>query len=362
MRSPPPALAGAGRDHRPSYSAGITAKSGVRGPSRQGLGIDKVAISFPITGFVNDDALWTGKRHRRRGSRDWSHFRQATIALSSKADLYVEVYTVPTCASLWAKLEFNPSRIVDPTGYGLCEVRDLPFTTGIAWDAACDLLIPDCPVHEARLKRLDAARDGTCADPALYVDAIYRVPAAYARDRAIWADPTTCQSGTLYVGGSTTGHVRFYAMHMNAPRKARPGDWRFEVEARDGWLEKPGCMKTLADVSSASVQALIRDRWDWVGMGTVVKTRDRWVHDLYDATITTGSGTPMTDAQKERLIGYVTLLAAGRKPRSPSNSRLADYRRALRQVGVFLPTEEKLLRSTDGRSLDFATGTEVHAA
>lgn len=343
----------------PSYSTRRTTKTEDRAPSSEGMGIDKIRISFPIDDFEDDDYIWTRNRWKQSGSYDWGDTRHTPIALTPRACLYLSVYRNPHTRQLGASLEFNPSRMIDPNGYGLCDLTDLTYTIGFAWDIASELVTPTCRFGEAKLRRLDVARDGSCSNPAMYVDGLSRVHAPYATKRHIEVNPGSCKPGTLGVGGSTTGHIRFYDKYMSKPSKAAPGDFRFEVQANEGWLENPGNMQTVADLSPDSAKALLVNRWNWAGMSTPIMTKDQWIHVVLAAEIFKASGDPMTEAQKLRFIGYYSALFAGGNVKEPASALKADYRRAIRQLGIFSSSEEGAPKLTAVRHLDFVSGTEV---
>jgi hypothetical protein len=332
------------------------------GPSPDGIGIDKVSFSFPIEKYIDIPNTWTHYKRQARGATVWTPKLNTELLLDPGVTLFVEVYWVGFTSTWYCRLEFNPARVVDPHGYGLCAVTDLPYTVGLAWDEAQALVFPACDLWEARLRRLDPARDGTCeSDPHVFVQALARVPIPYAKKKLHGLSKEGVPE-TLYAGNDTTGLMRFYPKHDRDPAKAKPNDWRFEVEAYEPWLKDPGGMETFADVSSTAVLDFLVNRWEWAGMSTPIHTKAGLIDLVMNADLGASNGKLWTDAKKERFIGHLSMIDSGRQPPEPGVALRADFNKAIRELGVCLGPD--LLATTDdtvGR-LDFETGLEVRDA
>lgn len=90
---------------------------------------------------------------------------------------------------------------------------------------------------------------------------------------------------TYLVGTKKSGHVKLYDQHERYPMKAPPGSLRYEVELRDGWLDRYAHISTLAEITPNACEAVMRERWDWAGIGTPLIGLDRLSapHSLEDA-------------------------------------------------------------------------------
>jgi len=101
----------------------------------------------------------------------------------------VRVFRIPGVEGFSGALDFNPSRVIDPNGYGLCAVEDIPFVARLAWETARQVLSPACAPGSARLTRLDIARDGICRSPlSEFLVALSKVPLSHAK-KALVTDP-----------------------------------------------------------------------------------------------------------------------------------------------------------------------------
>ena len=89
--------------------------------------------------------------------------------------------------------------------------------------------------------------------------------------------------------------------------------------------EKYGEIGTLSDVDDARVNKLGRDRWERSAMGTEVTALESVVEKVMR------SGLSYT--RQQRLIGYLTMLAAGADVRM-SKETAAEYRKQAKRIGV----------------------------
>lgn len=267
--------------------------------------------------------------------------------------MFVGVANVPATGEVWGKVEFNPSRVVDPDGAGLAPVLELPTVARKVWKAARELVKPGCSVGEARLKRLDVARDFDVAQTGLYIQGLGPVPRRWARRAFVYNDPARGMAETLFVG-SGSGGVRLYDKHRESPDKAPEGRLRWEAECRDRWIANYGEMARLGDVSVEGVEALARNRWEWSEMGLEVSAADR-VLDLVE-------GLGLSAAKKRAFVGHLYMLSKGR-PTKLSKETAAGYNRLMRTAGIVLgpEVEEELVGQVVklGSRLDWDTGREV---
>ncbi|MFT4287432.1 MAG: hypothetical protein QM595_07295 [Nocardioides sp.] len=368
-------------------------------PVGDGFGIDRLSLSVPVAAVAAEDHWWTsravtaGRRsmsavlrgvdpdhavvvHQadRTPARDGDavaprrgpESRQARDDESGAA-VMVGVMEMPQ-GGYWAKIEANPSRLLDPAGCSLCPIEAVPEVVDWLWATLREWVEPSCEVHEAKVKRLDLARDfEDVSMPAAYVRGLLNERRPYARRSFVYNDPARGAAETLFVG-SGSGGVRLYDQHAAyAEKGAREGSVRWEAELRSGWLERQS-LYTVEDLYSPDLlHSIAWDRWDWSRMGVAV-TGTANVAQLVarlprEGLLASPGGRPSW-AKADRLLGMLVREAFG-VPGEASKNTVTEYRRMKRALGV-LPTID--LFQADGLSvstmarLDFATGREVVAA
>ncbi len=324
------------------------------GPSPEGWGIDKLVFSIPISGDVHHDISWGHRKHKRQGdSFEWSS-RWIELPLASGISGLLEVYNVR--GQPWSSIEFNPARMVDPHGAGLCAVADLPSTVGLAWQAAGEFVTPLCQLAEAKIRRVDVARDFVeVGDFSTYVDAWRGISAPHSKRLTVEHDPQTGLPQTIYRGSKAGGWVRVYDKFAQSPGLVPSGTVRFEVEARKGWC-KTAEITQIEDVSSETVWELLVDRFDWSGCAAPVLGCSELVARL--EKVTDRKGAPLSEVMKDAFMGHLLRGAIGVAGDLP-NERKAAYNRYLRELGV---TPQQVLTSFGDRPavrLDLSTGREV---
>lgn len=341
----------------PSNSATSCPVIEPRGASPEGWGVDKLACSFPIIDFQRDDQLWGSHKDRPLGDTFEKHQRYTVLTLGPEASLLLSVFWAPAQKQYYARFEFNPSRLVDPTGAGLCAVTDLPFALGMAWEALSQLVRPQMEISQAKIRRLDVARDFfPVLDCTSYLTGWRQIPAPYSR-KWVEYDSKTGRPQTLYKGTKTAGLVRAYDKHAESPAKTTPGTFRVEVEAHEQWCKTYGGIERVEDLSTASGLRLLANRFEWAGCSTSVSGQSEFMTRL--GRLTDKHGKPWPRAKKATFIGEQLLVAQGVAEKLPKE-RKAEYNRALRITGI--PSLADLAGLGGNRPtvhLDFETGREV---
>lgn len=106
----------------------------------------------------------------------------------------------------WGKVECNPARFADPDGCSLLEPRQLPAALSVMWAAAGAVTRPTCGLDDARLRRVDVARDFRgVTSPALYVEGLGPVKRPYARRSFTYNDPGPGQRRNVVRGQQSRG-------------------------------------------------------------------------------------------------------------------------------------------------------------
>lgn len=248
----------------------------------------------------------------------------------------------------WGKIEGNPSRSLDPDGYSLCPPEAVREVVAPVWDAASGSLFgPDCEADDARVKRLDTARDfeGVMDTPALLVGlaGVYR---PHSKRNDVYNDGKANGAQTLVVGHKS-GSARLYNKHEETAGLAPVGALRWEAQARSGWCARAG-IERLRDVGKMSAVELAEERWRWSGMDAEVCTRNEVVARVMAAGL--------TPAMERTLLGWMMQKASGFES-SMSNDAASKYRKLARDLGVTLGPET-FAGSMVGH-LDWEAGTVV---
>lgn len=318
---------------------------------QHGVGVDRLSISFPVRRHAPPHC-WddVDRRNDQEGRTIYSTQVWARGEVGG-VGLFVGVTTVQ--GKLWGKVECNPSRLHDPGGCSLLPPAQLPGAFATMWAAGKEQLEPDCLVFDARLKRVDVARDfRDVTSPALYVEGLGPLKRPFARRSFTYNDPARADAQTLFVG-SGAGGVRLYDQRAAYPDKGVPdGSLRFEVEARPAWLEKVGAVR-VSDLDAVACDRLAAERWEWSRMGTVVSGPVNAVQVAQRAVRTGEVSQPVAD----RVLGGMLRRSFG----YGSGDRVTEWRHRelMERLGLTAAAlwSNDLDRQAVGR-LDFASGTE----
>ncbi len=311
-----------------------------------GVGVDRLSLSFPLAGLTHDADAWD---RAAVDLRRHTESRSAAVKVGADVQVFVGAAQVTAGGGWYGKVECNPSRLVDPQGYGLAPTDEgVAALREVALEAIGERLAPVIPLDEWRVKRLDVARDfdGVQDVPGL-LTGLASVHRPWSRRNNLFNDATRKGAQTLMVGGRQSG-ARLYDKERETGGIAPPGTLRFEVQARTDWCNKYGGIATLRDITDASVHRLAIHRWEWSGMGTEVGTRSEVVARV------TRSGLSLQ--QQCSFLGWLMLTSAGH-PDAVSKNVNTKYRRIARQLHVALGPET--LSGALVGHLDWDEGTVV---
>ncbi|GAC1327779.1 MAG: hypothetical protein NVSMB17_02280 [Candidatus Dormibacteria bacterium] len=311
------------------------------------IGIDRISISFPIGGFHKDPAAWNGVH--RSGTAE-ARFTFAGNVESGGIQPFVGATEIPGTGWL-GKLEFNPSRHGDPLGHELRPLEHALSALVDVWGAAQELVAPTCLLADARVKRLDIARDFSgVEEPSFYVRGLSPMKRPYARRQFMYNDPQRGNAETLYVG-SKVGGVRLYDKSQENPQ-APVGTLRWEVECRSDWLERIAGIRVVDDLSDDKVAMMAADRWEWSAMGREVSATDRVVEKVLRSDL--------SPARQRGFLGHCMMESRGVSA-PMGKATAAAYRRLQRDLNVVL--EPGMFEGGAGAGfvgrLDYVSGHEV---
>lgn len=345
-RSAGGAPAGEGPDQFPSLTEGELLRFS------KIVGCDRLSVSFPIDAHNPDPTDWNSSTTIGPGTPNESENWGGSVKVN-KVPVFVGASFIGAVAKWFGKVEFNPSRVLDPDGWAVVSVPEAVEVLGeVVDEAARRMLSPAVPsIDQMKVKRVDLTRDFEVDRGEFYLRGLGSVPRPWARQNFTHHDPKRGNAQTLMVG-SGAGYVRLYDKCAETDGRAPAGTLRWELEGKSAWASNYGGVKTVADLRQGiRVGQLAENRWRWSGMGVEVAARSRMVEKV--------KRSGLSPAKQRGFIGWLTMMAEGEE--SPLGSQAAaEYRKLARTLGVTLGPD-KLDESTGGfvGRLDFDSGREV---
>lgn len=307
-------------------------------------GCDRLSVSFPVSDFAGSstDDISQTPWNSGGSTRDGLRRRNGAVEVRG-VPCFVGFADVPwrddrdnMCTRMYGKVEFNPSRLLDPEGASLAPFEDVAGLAAEVLDAAERLVTMDCRPGEARVKRVDVAVDVSCKTGGVefYLAGLSKVRPAWARERRLWQDPERNHAQSLWVG-SGAGGVRAYDKHAEKPALVRPGMLRVEAECRADWAEQYGGLKLVDDLEAGRLEKLLRNRWDWGGMGTPVSATDLVIDRLLRSSnpLLLMPDGRQSSAKVSRVLGDI-ILASRRTMPNMSNDRRSAFNALVAELGV----------------------------
>lgn len=318
------------------------------------IGVDRLSLTFPLEDFDREPTVWGDHRDRNRGWPTRQETWTENVEVRKGVSVHVGVQSMPPEVPYryHARLDFNPSRILEPEGHGLCSVEDSPAAVALALGAALRLIKPkDSDPAAARMTRVDLSKDFEgVEDPSGLLRGLSTIPRSWARLNMIHADPKKNGAETVMIG-SGAGVVRGYRKDVESGGEVAEGTVRWEAECRD-WAKRYGEMRYFGDLTRESAESLARNRWEWSQMGAeVAGSMSRLVRAVSDCDYLTG-------AQKRSFLGYLCEQAAGIETTISSRTTMAKYRRLQRELGIVAPVDFGSMIEVV-RRLDWESAREV---
>jgi len=319
------------------------------------IGIDKLSLSFGVKDFAGEPSSWS--KHFDSFSPDGVKVTETfsrTVELADGPSVFCSVQRrldVSERAPVRAKIEFNPSRVVDPAGFSLAGVEASMDAAGVAVRSVFPWVQPFemAGYSSYKVKRIDVAKDfHGVLSPGVLIRGLGPIPRKWARRNSVWADPHSHGAQTLSVG-SGAGMVRLYDKFEETEHKVEPGTVRWETEAHGDWAANYGAIRTAADLNDENVATLAADRWEWSLMGVEIKSTAGVVDVL--------ARSDLSGRQQATFLGW---LVTQNTPYAfvPASKALAKYRRIQRELNIVLGPD--VLNSVGFSSrLDWESGTVV---
>lgn len=317
------------------------------------VGIDKLALSFRVKDFDVEPSAWSG--HADRYSDDGTKIAETfsrTVELGDGASVFCSVlrrFEPSVLAPVHAKVEFNPSRVVDPEGFSLVGVEASMDACGVAVRSALPWVQPfEMAGYDSyKVRRIDVAKDFQgVMEPGVLIRGLGPIPRKWARRNSVFADPQSHGAQTLSVG-SGAGMVRLYDKYEETGHKVEAGTVRWETQARGDWAEKYGAIRTAGDLTEENVAVLAADRWEWSLMGVEIKSTLGVVDLLAQSDLSEREGT--------MFLGWLVKQST---PHAfvPSTATLAKFRKIQREMNIVLGPDAMTSVGFSSR-LDWDSGT-----
>ena len=303
------------------------------------VGVDRCSVSFRLQDFEVDPSKWSSHQRGYAEGEPVSETFSGSVEVCPGVRAFVGVRRLDVTRGaglggvdvrpVFGKLEFNPSRVVDPGGASLASVRDTVDALQLVVDSAGVLVSPFAHggVSSFRLKRLDVAKDfHSPIPPAVLIRGLAPIPRKWSRKNLVHADPQRNGAQTLMVG-SNSGVARLYDKFAESGGKVAAGTVRCEIESRSGWLSKYGRLRTVGDLFSSGVEVLARDRFQWSAMGVEVAS-SAGVVDVV-------AGSDLSVREQAMFLGWLVMQATP-YGYQPSKATLAKFRRFQRELNITL--------------------------
>ena len=323
----------------------------------RGVGLDRLSVSFEVYDWDDDFSKWSSASVQHslgEGASDKVSKFSRSVEVVPGVNAFVGVRVVEAAgirAPVFGKIEFNPSRVVDPEGYSLSDVGSALSAFWMAVSAAGSVVVAARPGESTsyRLKRLDVARDfHSVLAPSALIRGLAPIQRPWSRKNLVHADPARSGAQTLMVG-SNSGVARLYDKNAETKGAVEEGTVRFEIEGRSDWVRNYGKMATVSDISEARVLDFARDRWEWSKMGVEVSSLNGVVE------IVARSG--LSKREQQYFIGWLVTQATP-FGYEPAKATLAKFRKLQKELNIAVGPE--MLSSIGFSSrLDWESGEVV---
>ena len=315
-------------------------------------GVDYVELSFMVrritTAVDDDDVIW---KPRGYDTTEVSLITSGWLEIDYKGHT-IRIRLFRSDKGFRCYLHFNPSRIVQPLGIGLCRPRDLPAVIDDVMEVVSKYVRPYGPTAYFKVRRINIARNFYGVDsPIRYLTGLFKIRRPHAKYTRTWGGGDG-KIGTLETGSKSGGKCKLYDKHLQSPHLAVPGTMRFEVEAHESWLKRLSGINTVSDLTVSAISKLMWNRMRWFSLETPVmnvKTAEERILRNQDL------GTALQNGLLRYILERQFGLAISAKYQT-----VAKYGRILQELGIAVYADDVVEEQTC--RLDFKTGTEVRVA
>lgn len=235
-------------------------------PQPNSFGIDMLRFSVPCGGENWDPHSPTWTSTYTPSTRKWVKQRlghRLAMKIGDTCILKIEFYP----SSGRAYYELNPSRVLDPFGWGLCDLSfcKLLVPRVVQWTADYIGGSPDpMKPSEARLHRLDLARNFVVTDPRWNVKLLLHEVPKYQGNVVAYLNKGVLN--TLSFGRTTRKRVSLYDKRAEVLEKNRSRDEKLDVPPVGTFRVEAQMSRTALKEKQADTLANLRqvDLWKWL--------------------------------------------------------------------------------------------------
>jgi len=245
-------------------------------------------------------------------------------------------------------VEFNPSRFVDPAGFGLAPLASVPSCIDEAISVAGEVVEFADELRLARVKRVDVTRDFTNVE---HVSMLIKGFVGSHRPNARMTTLTLGTNGVaegLATGSRSGGKVLLYDKFIESGGKVPEGTLRYEAQCR-AWAQSQAGINTAMDLTEERLALLAWNRWLWSGFGSFV-TGVPEVLELINRS-------DFSERVKRDLKGYIVLEQRGELGHLAPGTK-SSYTQKLAKLGIPPSMPIDVEGSGNVRCLDLLEGTD----
>jgi len=289
-------------------------------PLSPSIGIDKIAIEIPLAAGMGDPKMFLSTLKNTLVGR-W-----ATKATTTHQETGARLVWQFLKTRWSIRLEFNPSRFVDPDGTSLVTpaqtlhvieelIREFMFESDDALpcfvitkanDIDIENWLPDW-MSMVRISRLDTAVDFVIDNPRFDIANYRKIVPKYAKATNITYNRKGVAETWTGVYSNKDGFPMLYDKSAQAHKKGvvsppQSATKRFEFRLERKSLNQAH-IHTLADLNNEKFEYALRQGWEYSKIGSVVHSPEAWME-----IITSSSLEPTLQAS---LIGLLTAQANG---------------------------------------------------
>ena len=316
------------------------------------LGIDKVKLAFPIAVSAAHRLLASSGKNVDGFARAFLHNNYERLR-HNRDNLWQGAVAVQPEHGAMGFVEFNPSRWLDPTGWSPAPLLQAQSVIGLVWESVSSVFEPTVDLSEAKVRRLDIARDFEgVSQPNHYLKRLDTNARAFRTLQRTHFVSGKNEGWTIQLTNASGKHIRLYDKHRQTRGRAPEGTVRFEVELHK-WLTNNGSsIKTVPDITPEAVCRTARYWWNESRFGAPLTTPD----EIYRHICGSLEGKRNSASLAISVYGYYCRKQEGDETLDLSSSTRRYYEQTLRLA------EASLLRDGSSRStraLNLETGREV---
>lgn len=298
---------GSGGESEPRVSLYQTEPGGGKrsgGASEAHCGVDKLALNLPVAERLSIP------------------FKGINLPINDTAKAHVRMN--PNSEIPVARLEFNPSRVIDPEGMQIVDAEELTRVTGQVVEHF-ELSLGTEVVGHGEVSRIDVATDFQWVErAAVLFPALSLVHRPHARQPSqLFADPRDGSwSGVVFPYSDE--RIQLYDKHNESHGLAPRGTLRFEAQLHRKKARSEG-LDSVGDITQEILDAVAKTAWDRSRLGTKVASVEV-IEGLVEST-------DWTDRDKTMFVGHLHRRDQGRDI-AWSNDRRVKYNKQLAELGL----------------------------